>query len=282
MKNTGLSSASALTITVGGPNASNFSVSPSCGASLAAGASCSIDVAFTSSSSGTKQASIQIASSSAAAQTLLLTGTVASPVFTVSPQSVVFGPIGTGNTGSSSITVQNSGIVSVTNLAASVSGPNANEFSWTTSCHATLAVNATCTLNVTFAPTAGGTHNASINITADAAAAQVVPLTASSTAPDFVFTPPTNASSTVVAGQVASFTLSISQSGAFSGQVSMSCGNLPPYASCDFSPATFTVGSTPTPVTLRTSTQQTVTHLSADNPHCDLDCQNCRRLLACF
>jgi hypothetical protein len=63
---------------------------------------------------------------------------------------------------------------------------------------------------------------------------------------------------TVPAGRPANFNFNISQYGAFTGTVTMSCTNLPTYASCTFTPAIFSAGSTPTPVTLSISTQQTV------------------------
>src|SRR5262249_6778861 len=50
----------------------------------------------------------------------------------------------------------------------SITGSNPNDFAQTNNCSSTLAPNATCTINVTFKPTAGGQRTAGISISSDA------------------------------------------------------------------------------------------------------------------
>lgn len=61
-------------------------------------------------------------------------------------------------------------------------------------------------------------------------------------------------SQTVAAGNAATFHLTVSASGTLSGPISFSCIGLPQGASCSFSPASITAGTSGTPVTLTVST----------------------------
>jgi hypothetical protein len=112
---------------------------------------------------------------------------------------------------------------------------------------------------VTFSPSVAGNKSATLTINGTGVTAQTVALSGTSTAPDFVLpTPSGSATATVPAGQPANFNFNVSQYGAFTGTVSMSCTNLPVYAACAFTPPSFTVGSASTPVALSISTEQTV------------------------
>jgi hypothetical protein len=50
------------------------------------------------------------------------------------------------------------------------------------------------------------------------------------------------------------------------GASTMSCANLPTYATCIFTPSSITVGSSPTPVSLSVNTQQTATSFFRRRP----------------
>ena len=84
VKNTGSAPMTVSGASVGGTNASDFSVvSGSCGSSVAAGASCSIAVNFTPSAAGTRSASLSISHNAAASpQVIGLGGTGTAPPLT--------------------------------------------------------------------------------------------------------------------------------------------------------------------------------------------------------
>ena len=67
----------------------------------------------------------------------------------------------------------------------------------------------------------------------------------------------------VAAGQSATTTMSATPAGSFSGTVTFACSGLPSAASCDFSPATVTLGAASTPVTLTIATTTRTAKLQA-------------------
>jgi hypothetical protein len=67
------------------------------------------------------------------------------------------------------INVTNGGTVSVSFKSIGLTGGSADDFALTTTCGATLAVKATCTLSVKFKPVASGSKSASVQLTDDAA-----------------------------------------------------------------------------------------------------------------
>lgn len=90
------------------------------------------------------------------------TGTV---TMTVTPTSYGFGTVKDGSKAIKSIVVHNYQTNSVS-LSEGFSGPNAGDFSITGgSCTSTLLKTSTCTLTVTYAPTATGTESATMTVT---------------------------------------------------------------------------------------------------------------------
>jgi hypothetical protein len=65
------------------------------------------------------------------------------------------------NTGNASLVLDNaSGIT--------IAGPNAGDYMESNNCETSVAANSTCTISVSFAPTASGTRNATIRIISNA------------------------------------------------------------------------------------------------------------------
>jgi len=154
----------------------DFSQTNNCGSSLAANASCTLSVTFTPTASGSRSGSLTITdNASPATQTVSLTGTGTAPVASLSPVSLTFPaqPVGTSSS-AQSVTLSNTGsaTLSITSITAS------GDFSQTNNCGASLAANASCTLSVTFKPTAIGTRTGAVTITDNASpATQTVSLT---------------------------------------------------------------------------------------------------------
>jgi len=98
--------------------------------------------------------------------------TVNSPTVSLNPPNINFGNVNRGTTQTKAETVTNTGTGALTNFSWSITGPNANEFTVSsTTCGtppATLNPGANCVINVTFTPNATGAQNARLNLTDNA------------------------------------------------------------------------------------------------------------------
>ena len=100
-------------------------------------------------------------------------GTTASaPVVSLSPTSLSFGNHQVNTTSAAqTVTLKNSGNAALTIHSIGLSGPNSGDFHQQNTCpssSSTLAAGASCTISVTFTPTAEGTRSASLAITDNA------------------------------------------------------------------------------------------------------------------
>jgi hypothetical protein len=125
-----------------------------------------------------------------------------------------------------------------------LTGPNANQFTLTSStCGASLAANASCTINISYAPTTAATSAASLSVTDNAPGSpQTIPL--NGTVQNFSLTS-TCGSLTVVPGQTAIYTVDLAPVNGFTKSVSLTCSGAPSLANCTVSPSSITLdGST--------------------------------------
>src|SRR5260370_152511 len=100
-------------------------------------------------------------------------GTTASaPVVSLSPTSLSFGNHQVNTTSAAqTVTLKNSSNAALTIHSIGLSGPNSGDFHQQNTCpssSSTLAAGASCTISVTFTPTAEGTRSASLAITDNA------------------------------------------------------------------------------------------------------------------
>ena len=100
-------------------------------------------------------------------------GTTASaPVASLSPTSLSFGNHQVNTTSAAqTVTLKNSGDAALTIKGIGLSGPNSGDFHQQNTCpsgSSTLAAGASCTISVTFTPTAEGNRSASLTITDNA------------------------------------------------------------------------------------------------------------------
>jgi len=216
---------------------------------LAPSLSCTINITFTPLAAGPANDTLTITDDAAGSpQTIPLTGVgqPPGPIATLSPSPVNFTPaqlVGT-TSAAKTVTLTNTGTATLTISSMGFTGPNANQFALTSNnCGASLAVNASCTLTITFAPTAGATSSASLSIADNAPGSpQSVPLTG--TVRNFSLTT-TCTSLTVVPGQSAIYTVDLAPVNGFTQPVSLSCSGVPSLAACTVSPSSTTLdGST--------------------------------------
>ncbi len=173
VKNTGTAAATISSIALGGTNATSFEEIGSCGTSLAAGASCSIYVAFKPASAAALTGTLSVtdnATGSPQKVTLTGTGTAASKL-TLSATSLAF-PATTHATTSTAlaVTLTNSGTATITLASIAMAGTSPADFVELNTCGATLAPAATCQVFVAFKPAAAAAYTATLTITDNAAA----------------------------------------------------------------------------------------------------------------
>jgi hypothetical protein len=179
--NTGTAALTINNPTLGGTNPNQFARVNGCGATLAAGASCTISVTSrpTTANPATKNATLTVnVAAPAVSQTVTLTGGVAVPTFTVSPTALAFGNQARNTTSAArSVTVTNTGVAALTINNVALGGTNPGQFNRVNGCPASLTAGSSCTVSVTFRPTSAGPKAAVLNVTVAApATSQAVPL----------------------------------------------------------------------------------------------------------
>jgi Ca2+-binding RTX toxin-like protein len=132
---------------------------------------CTVDVAFDPSTTGAKNAAVAVSTTGTAAVTKGLTGAGTNPVINAAPTSLDLGSVDivAGASAAQSIVVTNTGTTPLTVSSAAVSGANASAFVATgTACTAApIAAAGTCSIPVTFDPSAAGAHVATVTIAND-------------------------------------------------------------------------------------------------------------------
>jgi len=153
--------ASVSSISTSGP----FAQTNNCGSSIAANGSCTVNVTFSPTATGTSTGSLTVnAGGVTSTVSLTGTGTAPGPVLSASPASLSFPSTLVGNTAASqTVTVTNSGTTAATVSSVAATGA----FSQTNNC-TTIAVNGSCTVTVKFAPTAGGTNSGTLTVNSNA------------------------------------------------------------------------------------------------------------------
>ena len=173
---------------ISGAGAANFSVTNSsgptaCGASVAAGANCVLNVVFEPSYTGVSTGILTVTSSSpgVVAASVTLTGTgLLPPIIELLPPTLVFGPVLLGNSSALfSVQVVNAGQEPMNLPTFAVSGPQAGDFALSAptdiaGCTGNLNPGSLCTIQVTFSPSMVGAESATMTVTATNA----VPMTA--------------------------------------------------------------------------------------------------------
>ena len=149
----------------------NCPISPS---TLGAGKSCSITVAFTPASLGSRTATLTVThSATTSPQSVALTGTGVVPV-TLLPASLAFGNEYEGATSATkTLTLKNmQTTVPLTINSITISGTDAADFAWVGGTCAIspniLGAGKSCTITITFTPSAQGSRTASLSVTDNA------------------------------------------------------------------------------------------------------------------
>lgn len=161
LTNTGGAFMAISSIGASGANSADFSVNQTCPNPLAPGAGCALSVTFKPTAAGPRKSSIGLSSNSGASPPIVIltgVGTAAS----LSPTSLSFANQSVGtSSGAQTITLTNKG-VTMNLWQIAILGTNPGDFSMTSTCGSSLGAGASCTLSVTFKPTATGARSASV------------------------------------------------------------------------------------------------------------------------
>jgi uncharacterized protein (TIGR03382 family) len=178
LSNTGNAALTVGTISVSGTAAGDYSISGgtcSNGTSLAAGTSCTVQVGFTPSASGTRSASLVIAhNATGGSSTVALAGTgnaVPQATVALSANAIDFGALVSGIASPArSVTVSNSGQAALTFSGITVGGTNAGVFSLGGTCSTATSVPAggSCTVTVTANSSGSGAFSGNLALASNA------------------------------------------------------------------------------------------------------------------
>ncbi len=175
-----------------------------CGASLGTGASCSINVSFTPTGTGTRSGTLSVTdNASGSPQTVALSGSGIAPAAAgLSPPSLTFASRLVGTTSpAQTVKLSNTGSVPLNISSIATTG----DYTETNNCNASLGKGASCNINVSFTPTATGTRSGTLSVTDNASGSpQTVALSGSGIAPAAALSP----ASLTFAGQLVGTTSS--------------------------------------------------------------------------
>ena len=236
---------------------------PASGSSLAANASCTISITFTPSVIGVRSGALSLTSSASTLPlTSALTGVGTQSELVVGAASLAFANTLLGASTSASLTLLNAGSTPISTMSISSTG----DFTVSLPCPQTaLASGSSCTVGVTFTPTALGSRTGLLRIlSSDPASPQSIPLSGIGTSGgSFAITVNGGpvGSDTVVSGMPATYPLTVTPGGGFAGSVALTCAPTiaAQYASCSILPSTlsFAGGAQTSVVTVNTITSAT-------------------------
>lgn len=239
-------------ISLFGPESSNFAQTNNCGGSLAVGASCTINVTFVPTTTGSITGTVEIDANTVGAtrSSVTLNGTAEGSLVQLSTSSLNFNDEYVGATSApQTVTVWNTGTVPTSLSGITVTGANTTDFTMAvsgTNCSTAtqLDVGLGCAINITFAPSAAGTRTAILSIADNAGGSpQTVSLSGNGQSPDFTLgpAPGSSSSATVGAGGSATYSIAVAPLGAFNQTVSLACPGAPSGATCSVSPSSVTL-----------------------------------------
>jgi hypothetical protein len=224
----------------------DFTVVNACGNSLNPHSTCSMNVAFQPKNIGALSGVLTV-SDQYRTQTVTLNGIgVAPPGVSLAPFSTVtFPATGVGITSAAqTVTLTNNGgvplvvqSIAITRDFVIVPGTN--------TCGSSVAASTACTMQVAFAPTAGGPRSGTLTVT-DNAASSPQTLALSGNGVDFTLNPNGGTSLTITNGQNAVYPLLLSSASNVAGTAIFTCTGAPANSTCNVTPSSVTLGTTTT------------------------------------
>jgi hypothetical protein len=172
LTNNGGSPTGSLVLAPGGTNSGSFVIDDTnhCGAGLAASAACTFSIRFAppSGALGFQQATVTVSGGSTSTSTMLQGTALAPAQLSISPLSIDFGSVVTGQTNSKTITVTNNGGSPSSAISTNLVGGNPAFVFGANGCTGGLVAGGMCTITVVFAPATGtpGQDSATLTVSA--------------------------------------------------------------------------------------------------------------------
>jgi len=188
LTNTGNTTITITSISVTGTGASEFPITANtCGSTLGAGLNCTISVTFKPNAEGSQSATLTVVDS-VGTQTSALSGSGTAVKF--NPASLAFPSTAVGVTSAPlTDTMTNLSNSPITITSITIGGANPTDFAQTNTCGSTLPANSSCTITVTFSPTAVGSRSANVTVTdSDVTSPQKLILTGTGTQANVSYT----------------------------------------------------------------------------------------------
>ena len=179
LKNTGKVNATFGAFTFTDPT--DYTQTNNCPASLAPKATCVVSVTFAPQAVGLLPGTLSIGDNTlAGANVIALSGTGKTSI-TTSPHSLLFGSVKVGHqSAAKTITFTNGG--NAIALSISLGGNDPGDWTFTTTCPATVPAHSSCTVSVAMAPQEAGLLSANVVFTdVDPTGPQLIPMTGSAT-----------------------------------------------------------------------------------------------------
>src|SRR5579863_4008278 len=231
--------------------AGDFAESDDCTPSVPAAGNCTLNVTFTPTAVGARTGSISVQDNAAGSPHLVsLSGTGIGPLVGFTPATLAFQGVQLGSTSQPlPVTVANTGNASLSIQGIQVTG----DYSETNNCPSTLAASASCSVSVTFTPTASGTRTGQLVVTDNATGSpQSVALSGNGADFSLSSSAPT---ATVKPGATASYTVTVAPvGGSFSSAITLGCNGAPAQTNCKLSSSSVTPGSNAASVSVTITT----------------------------
>ncbi len=237
-------------VTATGDYTASLGGCPTSGNTLPPASSCTLQVTFTPTQTGTRTGSLLLSTSASTLPlTAALTGIGAQSHLQITPATLNFGSIAVGASAILTFTLSNTGNAPIYNLALATSP---DDFAITVPCAlTTLAPGTSCSVTVTFTPSALGARSGTVTVTSSASTSpDQLPLTGAGVV-NGTFTLTVNGASTsaatVTSGHPAAYTLTLTPINNFGGTVALTCTPIQPadYASCSLLPSNITLNGAP-------------------------------------
>jgi Abnormal spindle-like microcephaly-assoc'd, ASPM-SPD-2-Hydin len=148
-------------------SSSEFTATTTCvtPAGIAPGATCAVSVTFRPTVKGPRSATVTVESNGVGSpHAISVSGIGTAPVIALDPAAIDFGDVRTHTIAKRTISVTNVGDAGSTGLAVAVEG---TAMSATNGCAGTIAIGASCAIEVSFAPSARGAVTGKVTVTGD-------------------------------------------------------------------------------------------------------------------
>jgi hypothetical protein len=170
-------------ITLGGVNGGSFTITNTCGSTLAAQANCIITAHFAPALPGTDAATITVADNAPGSpQSIALSGLETAPNVTLSAPSLSFTTPAESTSATQTVTLSNTGNGPLVLNGIAVGGANAASFNQTTTCGSSVTAGGSCSLTLSLTAYLAMSYSASVTFASNVAGGTTsLPLTGTGT-----------------------------------------------------------------------------------------------------